>query len=275
MAALPRLAPAAYHRWQLPSGREWITFHRVGGAYVLRFPGLAHFRVCSEGRQVHCDALRNVPEATVRHLLHQVLPLLDNGQGATVLHGGAVEVNQRAVAFVGPTGRGKSTLAAALAAEGYRFLTDDALQVRVSASGELVAAPGEPHLRLWSDSERVLAGAAAPANDAAAKSRIAAGGRFPHCAGERPWAVIYLLDANASAETRFEPVRPAAALLELVQNSFLLDPESPALLKVQHENLSAVVSRVPVCRLTYARNYQGLPQVCQDVLAHVRSLSCS
>ena len=260
-AVLPAMRPPAYHRWQLASGEDWITFHRDGDTYVLRFPDLADFRISAHGRRVHCDAASDVPEATLRHLLNQILPLVLNGQRATVLHAGAVEVDESAVAFVGPTGRGKSTLTAAMANQGFRFLTDDALQVSLSASGQPVAAPGQPHLRLWN------------ASDSTTKARIAAGPGFPHCDQERALTAIYLLGEGEgeSAAPTFDRVRPSAALLELIQNSFLLDPDSPELLKLQHDNLSAMVSTVPVFRMNYIRNYETLPQLCQQLVAHARS----
>lgn len=258
-ALLPPVGQAAYHRWQLPSGEEWITFHRDGDDYVLRFPDLADFRISAHGRHVHCDATSAVSETMLRQLLNQILPLVLNGQRATVLHAGAVEVDQGAVAFLGPTGRGKSTLTAAMANQGYRFLTDDALHVSLSEVGHPVAAPGQPHVRLWN------------ASDSRAKARIPAGPGFPHCDQQRTLTAIYLLGDSASAAPSFERIRPSAALFELIRNSFLLDPESAELLKVQHDNLSAVVLTVPVFRMNYIRNYETLQLVCQQVVAHARS----
>lgn len=254
---MPRIDEAPYHRWHLQTGEPWITFHRDGDDCLLRFPELADFRVSEHGHRVHCDAASDVPESTLRQLLNQILPLVLNGQRATVLHAGAVELDDSAVAFVGPTGRGKSTLTAAMANRGFRFLTDDALQVSLSASGQPVAAPGQPHLRLWN------------ASDSTTKARTPAGPGFPHCDQERALTAVYLLGVGAAPA--FERVRPSAALLELIQNSFLLDPESPELLKLQHDNLSAVVSTIPVFRMNYIRNYETLPQVCQQVVAHARS----
>jgi hypothetical protein len=269
---LPATEQPAYHRWKLASGDDWIRFHRTGDAYVLCFPELARFLVSADGRQVHCHAPRKVPDTTIRHLFwNSVLPFAANAQGATVLHGGAVELDEHAVAFLGATGRGKSTLTAALAAGGYRFLTDDALRVGLSASGQALAGPGQAHVRLWHDSERVLAGCATRGEDAAAKSRVLAGDRFPHCPVERPLCAIYLLGDGGSPVPRFEPVRPAAALLELVQNAFLLDPESPQLLKVQHATLSALVTTVPIFRMHFARSYDSLAAVCRDTVAHARA----
>lgn len=265
-AALPPIAQPAYHRWHLPSGEEWINFHRDGDAYVLSFPEMAHFRVDPKTHRVHCTALHDVPSATVLQMFNHVMPLALNGQRATVLHAGAVEVDAHAVAFVGRTGLGKSTLTTALAARGHRFLADDALQVRIAGTAPPSVLPGQPHLRLWNDSAAALAGQVSED-----KCRIHAGKRFPHCDAERALAAIYLLGAGGSAQPLFERVRPAAALLELVQNSFLLDPEAPDLLEVQHAHLSALVSRVPVFRLSYARSYATLPQVCDALVAHARS----
>lgn len=269
---LPSIEAAAYHRWHLASGEDWITFHHDPDGYLLRFPGLAHFRISQDGRRVHCQALQYVPDSTLRQLLNQVLPIATNAQGFTVLHAGAVEVGESAIAFLGHTGVGKSTLTAALAGDGYRFLTDDVLRLRLSAGGRPVVTPGLPHLRLWDDSERVLA-AGGTQEDATEKFRVPAGHRFPHCAQERPVTAIYLLGVGKSAAPTFEPALPAAAFLELLQNSFLIHPESQELLKVQHERLSAIARNVPVFRMTYARNYETLPEVSRATVAHARSLT--
>lgn len=267
---LPRIDQPAYHEWILPSGQVWITFHRDDEGYRLCFPELAQFTIDPTARQVRCHAARDVEPATLRQLLHQILPLVANGQRATVLHAGAVQAGEGAIAFLGRTGLGKSTLTTGFAAQGFHFLCDDALQVALSASGQPLAAPGQPHLRLWGDSAHALADEGG--GDAASKFRIPAGKRFPHCTEEQPLTAIYLLDEGETAAPRFEPVRPAAALLELLQNSFLLDPQSPELLQVQHERLSAVAAQVPAFRLSYPRRYDDLPHVCRETAAHARSL---
>src|SRR4051812_19589673 len=81
-AVLPAQCAPSYHSWQLVSGEDWITFHRDGDSYVLRFPDLADFRISAHGRQVHCDTTSDMPDATLRHLLNQIMPLVLNGQRA-------------------------------------------------------------------------------------------------------------------------------------------------------------------------------------------------
>jgi len=64
-----------------------------------------------------------------------------------VLHASAVQVEGRALAIIGPSGGGKSTLAALLCSVGARLVTDDALRVDPTSSGA-VCYPGSHGIRL-------------------------------------------------------------------------------------------------------------------------------
>jgi hypothetical protein len=59
------------------------------------------------------------------------------------------------VAFLGESGRGKSTLAASFATEGTRFLTDDGLLLEW-VGGHCMIVPSHPSIRLWEDSQEAL-----------------------------------------------------------------------------------------------------------------------
>lgn len=72
-----------------------------------------------------------------------------------VLHGSAIEVNGESMVFCGPSGIGKSTLAAGFQARGYRFLADDLCAIALSY-GHPSVIPGFPRLKLWSDSLKRL-----------------------------------------------------------------------------------------------------------------------
>ena len=93
---------------------------------------------------------------TVEHLyLNQVRPLALSRQFELVLHGSAVESENTAIAFLGHSGRGKSTLAASFATTGARFLSDDSLHIdRVDK--RYFVRPGHPSIRLWKDSCETL-----------------------------------------------------------------------------------------------------------------------
>ncbi len=68
-------------------------------------------------------------------------------QGACVLHSSAVTTRGVAVAFLGNSGTGKSTLAALACGYGCSLLTDDALRVECSGA-DILCHPGTTQIRL-------------------------------------------------------------------------------------------------------------------------------
>ena len=76
-------------------------------------------------------------------------------QGKLVLHGNAAGTGQRAIAWVGAKGAGKSTLSAAFLDAGHALVTDDQLVLRPSGS-LWCAAHGVPRIRLWPGSVQTL-----------------------------------------------------------------------------------------------------------------------
>jgi hypothetical protein len=67
------------------------------------------------------------------------------------LHANALNIGGRAVAFMGHSGAGKSTMAAWFESRGYAVLTDDVCAVEFGADGRAIAQPGIPRLRLWKE----------------------------------------------------------------------------------------------------------------------------
>ena len=169
----------------LPDGTLWTHFYRSDAGYLLRFPGLADFEVSGDGGQVQAWPAPGVTAATVEHLhLNQVVPLALSRQGKLMLHGSSVDVDGQGVAFVGVSGRGKSTLAASFATEGRRFLSDDGMHLEW-ADTQFQIIPSHPSVRLWEDSQdgagRVGSTPMAPAIDFTTKARLLAGGDLAYC----------------------------------------------------------------------------------------------
>jgi hypothetical protein len=72
-------------------------------------------------------------------------------RGFLLLHGSAVVIDGEAVCFVGNSGVGKSTMAAAFHARGHDLVVDDVIAIRFNA-GVPVVQPGFPQFKLWPDS---------------------------------------------------------------------------------------------------------------------------
>jgi hypothetical protein len=101
----------------------------------------------------------DLEHAALAYLLPSLLGLALRLAGRLVLHGNAVRVGDRTIAWVGGKGAGKSTLAAAFVNAGYPLLSDDQVTLWPTPSGYAVA-PGIRRIRLWPDSMPALAAVA-------------------------------------------------------------------------------------------------------------------
>lgn len=117
---------------------------------LLTIPDVAQYRIRG-GREIIVDpAAVGVPERNVRlYLLGSALGAVLHQRGLLPLHANAVEIDGKAVAFMGESGAGKSTLAAWFYDQGYRVLADDVCVVRFVDNGDPFVSPGLPRLRLW------------------------------------------------------------------------------------------------------------------------------
>ena len=270
------LATAPFHIWELPNGEECATFFRSGGGILIRFPNLADFVLSADAVQVTCTPTPGVSDVTIEHLyLNQVLPLALSQLGKLVFHASAVEIAGGAVAFSATSGRGKSSIAAAFAADGSAFLTDDALALeQVDASYEVQPSP--PSLRLWVDSQERLVSEEvklAPSVSYTAKAQLLAGEGLPHCDAPRRLLAAYFLGDGATSEVTFRRLSPAEGLIAWAGHSFLLDVEDQSLIAGHFDRVAALANSVPCFALDYPRRYDALPKVLDAIRGHVRSLS--
>ena len=270
------LGEAPFLEWTLPDGTLWTQFHRTGDGYLLRFPGLADFAVSTDGREVMAYPVSGVSDQTVDHLyLNQVLPLALSRQFKLVLHASAVEIGDFSVAFLGVSGRGKSTLAASFATSGCRFLTDDGLQLETSEGGYVIQ-PSHPSIRLWDDSRLALmpeTTLTAPSVDFTPKSRFLADDEVAYCDVARPLRCLYFLGDGDTDSVSIEPVSGRDAMVELVRHSFLLDIEARDML-MHHFGQLTELARIPMFfRLDYPRRSEKLPLVRDAVIQHAVRLS--
>lgn len=271
----PAVAGDVFHSWNYPDGRPWAEFRRLSGAYLLRFPGLADFEVTCDGQQVRATPAPATSADTVEHLyLNQVLPLALNRQGALVFHASAVESGTGAIAFLAPTGYGKSTLAAAFAADGRAFLTDDALIIDERDGGYHVR-PSHPSIRLWQDSRDRLLGAEVtevlPVTYSS-KSRCSAGQTLKFSDSALPLRAMYVLGKNDVEDLRVTPLTRAAALIAYSAHSFLLDVEDRSITRQQFGRVARLAESVPAFELDYPRRYEELPRIIEIIVAHAKAL---
>jgi hypothetical protein len=265
-----------FHRWRRPDGRRAVAFARIQGGYLLRFIGLADFEIRPAAQRIDAYRPTTTPGYTFNHLLlDQVLPLTAVGGDRLSLHASVIEVHGGAVAFLGATQQGKSTIAAALGRRGHTLLSDDCCVIRRTPAGFDVI-PTYPGLRLFPDIARRLFGErqrlSADVAHYSTKQRI-----VPEGAGARarvPLRCVYSLaarDASAAAQQpRIDERSRREAVLDLVGGTFYLDVGDARRAQEGFELAAAAADACAVRLLTMPWNLDALDSVAALIVADQR-----
>jgi hypothetical protein len=114
----------------------WYTFSRVEGGFVGRMPGIADFAISGDLTRVVVHPVTGGRTNVISIVLPgTVVAFLLSMGGQCVLHGSAVDIGGEALAFVGVSGQGKSTMAAMFCAAGAALVTDDVLPLEFDSAG--------------------------------------------------------------------------------------------------------------------------------------------
>ena len=126
-----------------PDGRPMMVVERDDRGYHVWAPRFGRHVVDADGGRVRSALPRVSPWRWERLLFAQVLPLVAALRGRELLHASAVSLGGGAIAFVGLSGAGKSSVAAHLVARGASLVTDDVLAMSIeSQTADVLAYPG-------------------------------------------------------------------------------------------------------------------------------------
>jgi hypothetical protein len=233
------------------------------GTYLLRYPGLLDFAIDPASRSVRVVA-DDLAETTRRHLIiDQLVPHLVALDGGLVLHSSAVAHRGRALAFLGVTGAGKSSLAAAHVEQGAQLLADDYLLLD-PADDQYLAIPAYPGLRLWGDSAQRFGG------------DVDGLGRVAHYTDKRRLPVeqepppTLSLGAIVVLGRRPAPDEPVCrvgriggrdAYMLVYQQVFRMERAGRARQRAEMDRIATLVESVPVLLIEHRRDYDVLPEV--------------
>lgn len=267
---LPELLPCVgpskpqifIRKGRLPSTRRGVGNSLRATARIADFfwKGESAIRV-SNGEEITVDTFPGADEKAVRlSILGPAFFQLLVQKKFFVLHASAVNVNGKAVAFVGGSGAGKSTLAAAFHAKGSELITDNWLALRFSKEGPVVF-PAFPQFKLWPDSAKVLGldPEKLPWIDSVTeKHSLCFKSRFTR--KPVPLQCIYFLSKGEKAQIR--QMFPSQKLLELISHS------SGTIPGIDNRSLSSnflhcarLIKAVPMCSLQRDRSLASLPRL--------------
>jgi hypothetical protein len=243
------------------TGEPALSCGRTAEGYLIRFTDVADFAVTLDGREiVCCPTTIHDDQGMLRHLLLDlVLPLTAKLRGREALHATAVRTPQGVCAFIGPTGSGKSTVAAGFLKAGYPVISDDCLLLYPHARG-IDAVPAYPGLRLWEDTLSALRedkGLSRAVGPHTAKLRWQPRDAIESFSNDaQPLRRIYRLararDASGTSgipPSRLEPLTARAAFMELVDATFRLDAIDREMLTREFRFWEKVALTVPMRRL--------------------------
>jgi hypothetical protein len=256
-----RLAPSVE-----PVERRSIDWREEPAEVRFNYPGLARF-ILRAGREI---LITPDPrgDTTLLHLYVEGMMLAAAlyQRGRFVLHASVVNLGGRAIAFMGPVGAGKSTLAAAFHSLGYRILADDNAVLDLDA-GRPRVLPAFPSLKIYPAVARSLgmdAGLLRPMHVSQVKQahRLVEG----FSAAPLPLAAIYVLDR--AAERPLERMRPVAGLTEIIRHS--VPTRWGVAGDARHLRLCGrLAGMVPLFRTRTFRELGQIPEIAGEIESHV------
>jgi hypothetical protein len=226
-------------------GESHFTVRRGERGYWLSFDEFGRYAVSLDGREAQCEADAVPVERCERFLFAQVLPLAAVLQGLDVLHASAVAWDGGAVAFLGASGAGKTTVATRLMARGARLITDDALALGL-AGGQVIAHPGPPFVAIAATDAALAAGPAEWMGPQVGESDKP---HFAPLVSERalPLVGVYYLDQRSRFTIAAAQPDVVALMLAHATAPYVLTPER----LLQHlEVVTMATSSVPQFSLT-------------------------
>lgn len=242
--------------------------HRAGVGYRLfaRNFGLAF--VSEDGDEVLCAPPEDEPWSWQRFLVGRILPWAALLRGRELFHASAVTVGGGSLAVIGPTGAGKTSLAAQLVLRGAGFLTDDVLALEHDGTA-IQAHPGAGIVSVR-DGER----AAIAAKDwTRLGSELGYSGKsyieLTREDGPAPLRAIYFLSRTARSPGITAVEAPDPRLL--LGSTFIESVQTPARLRNQLSLCADLAQAVPMFTASVTAGLTAA-DLAQRMLTHMEAL---
>jgi len=241
---------------------------QIGGDYWFIYADGCSFHVSGAGTFVnaHYPTSSSLEDLLV-YLLGPIFGLVLRLRGVPSLHASSALFGDKAVAFAGAGGAGKSTIAASLALAGVPVLSDDIFPID-RREGQLYTRSAFPQIKLWSSSVKTLYEGNSdalprlvPGNadwdkrylDLTKQGHSFVDGRFPI-------ACIYFLERvdESNEEARVEALSPPEALIHMVSHAYVNYALSKAMRARELDFFGRLVKSLPICRLLLPNGLEHL-----------------
>lgn len=253
----------------MASVREWICVSHLHAENVHCPDGwkicevdagaISHIAFEEVSRRFICYYIGSPTPEVINHCLNDLLvPRLLSLERGLVLHAGAIVTSVGAIGFLGPSGKGKSTITGSLQQLGLPILSDDSISLR-RCGPAWYAQQVSPHLRLFPDSIAHLfpdTPLSAPLTGYTSKRHVS----LPVEPREVQVAALFVIAEPCEAIT-IHRLPASKSCMELVTNAFALDRNDRSEMARRFSEAAQIAEDVPVFSLRYPRDYSLLTSV--------------
>lgn len=247
----PRAIP-----WKTEDGEIHAICEMDGGLPRVLLPNIGIIRVIDESGQVRGTVASSARIPAMEEVYYRfALPMILQAAGAEMLHASAIRGMKGVVAFCGPSGTGKSTLAYALSRKQYEHWADDSVVFLPHQNGfEALRLPFRPRVE-------IAAGKAVEFISGTESSPLLAIAVLQRHSG----GVVESGQFHAEVE-RFSAAAAFRAVLPHIYSFILADPRRNALMMARYFDVAA---RLPVFDVRFTPCLDALPKLC-----HIVEQSC-
>ena len=261
-AKIPAEVPSNQHYLKI-SDEEAIFSDKNIGTFLIH-----------NGCEITAIPQHSVEDSRIRLcIIGTIFAILLYQRGLFVLHGSAVEVDGGAVAFIAPSGWGKSSMTAALHAKGHHIISDDVVPVSIEGN-TMNVFPGFPQLKLYPEVAETLG------HD---KSKLHLlhpdldkGGlrvtQQEFSQTSLPLKRIYALAKDTTLG--IEPIKSQEAVIHLIRNSIptrWVQPNSTS----HFLQCADIAKNIPFYSLKRSNDLSSLPTLAQMVIEHLGCIPVS
>jgi hypothetical protein len=254
---------------RLDSLAEAFVEPNQGNEILVSLPWGLKFLIRA-GREVIVDVPAEVDLAVVRtHVLGAAMACVLRQRGCLVLHASCVAKGERAIAFLGGSGWGKSTLALLFHRQGYSLLTDDVMAIQMDQPVPLVV-PSFPEVKLLPDAAAAvgMSDESVPMLQSLSYKSIQ---RLDQQFAAHPIPLAHLYILRVGEVRNISRVPGPLAFTELIQHSRATKTMADRAFMKQHfHQCSALVKTVPFSYLQRPRSLEQLPELIALIETHLQ-----
>ncbi len=193
-----------------------------------------------------------------------VLSVILRQRGFLVLHASCVEINGYAVAFMGISGCGKSTMAAAFHAHDYRILSDDIMPIKITPNSA-IALPSYPSFKLYPKSLIYLGEDTKKLSSVTQKS-LKLSYNFAEHFQDKPLNIQKIYVLTKGEKHTIKNLKLQDAFIELVRHTRAINLMDSSESMSKHLSMcSQLIQKVSFCRFTRKPSLTDLPKLVKMV----------